>query len=129
MRRTILIVEDTQQCVSAIDIALLAISDVDLVHAANGHEALKFLASPDSESLCTLVTDLNMPQVDGFELIAAVRSASRHSRVPIVVLSGDTDPATPERTRRLGANAFFAKPYSPSQVRGKIEALLNDYTP
>jgi len=129
MRRTILIVEDTRHCVSAIDIALLAIPDVGLVHAANGHEALKFLGSPDSESLRALVTDLNMPQMDGFELIETVRSAGRHTRLPIVVLSGDADPATPERIRQLGANAFFAKPYSPAQVRGKIEELLNAYTP
>jgi DNA-binding response OmpR family regulator len=45
--------------------------------------------------------------------------------MPILVISGDTDPHTPERVRRLGADAFFTKPYSPGEVREKLEQLIH----
>ena len=70
-----------------------------------------------------------MPLMDGFELIERLRSGDRHERLPVIVLSGDTDPETPGRIRRLGADAFFAKPYSPTEVRNKVEELLNAFAP
>jgi CheY-like chemotaxis protein len=66
-----------------------------------------------------------MPCVDGFELIAQVRSDRRYAGLPILVVSGDVDPGTPERVKRLGVDAFFAKPYSPASVRRTLENLLN----
>jgi CheY-like chemotaxis protein len=80
-----------------------------------------------------VVTDLNMPRMDGFEFIERIRAQPRHHRLPIIVVSGDTDPGTPERLASIGANAFFPKPYSPAQVRLKLEQLLDamsaDYSP
>lgn len=75
--------------------------------------------------VCALVTDLNMPVLDGFELIARIRSDQRYIGLPIIVVSGDIDPATPERVTRLGVDAFFAKPYSPAIVQRALENLLN----
>jgi CheY-like chemotaxis protein len=72
-----------------------------------------------------VVTDLNMPRMDGFEFIERIRAEPRHQRLPIIVVSGDTDPRTPARLASLGANAFFPKPYSPAQVRLKLEQLLD----
>jgi CheY-like chemotaxis protein len=63
--------------------------------------------------------------VDGFELIAQVRSDRRYAGLPILVVSGDVNPGTPERVKRLGVDAFFAKPYSPSSVRRTLENLLD----
>jgi CheY-like chemotaxis protein len=45
--------------------------------------------------------------------------------LPIIVVSGDTDPRTPERLASIGVDAFFPKPYSPAQVRLKLEQLLD----
>ena len=72
-----------------------------------------------------MVTDLNMPRMDGFEFIERIRAEPRHRRLPIIVVSGDTDPQTPARLAVIGADAFFAKPYSPAQVRLKLEQLLD----
>jgi CheY-like chemotaxis protein len=66
-----------------------------------------------------------MPRMDGFEFIERIRAQPRHQRLPIIVVSGDTDPGTPERLESIGANAFFPKPYSPAQVRLKLEQLLD----
>ncbi len=125
MSRIVLIVEDSQQCASNLEIALLAIPDVEVAYAGCGDEALAYLHGPNGDRVTALVTDLNMPRMDGFELIRALRSDGRHSRLPIVVLSGDADPRTPARIRELGADAFFPKPYSPAKVRAKVEQLLH----
>ena len=72
-----------------------------------------------------MVTDLQMPSMDGFELIERVRADQKLARLPIIVVSGDTNPETPERVRRLGADSFFTKPFSPAEVRRKLEQLLH----
>ena len=70
-----------------------------------------------------------MPGMDGFELMQRVRSHHLHRGVPIIVITGCTDPEAPEQARLRGANAVFLKPYSPARVREKLEQLLNDATP
>jgi two-component system, chemotaxis family, chemotaxis protein CheY len=120
--RTVLIVEDTDTCSDVLEVALLAVPDIHIQSAATAEEALEYL---DGRDVCALITDLNLPRMDGFELIERVRGRSGQPRVPILVISGDTDPRTPERVRHLGADAFFTKPYSPGEVRQKLEQLIH----
>jgi CheY-like chemotaxis protein len=126
--RTVLIVEDAESCATTLEIALLAIPHIQVRVASTAGQALELLMSAGG-AICALVTDLNLPSMDGFELIERVRSNSQTARLPIVVVSGDTDPRTPERIHRLGANAYFGKPYSPAQVRQKVEQLLDANSP
>ena len=107
-----------------LEIALGKLAGINLVIVSNGRDACRFLQAGQRE-LAALITDLNLPYVDGFELIELVRSDSRYTDLPIVVLSGNSSPDTPERVRLLGANAFFAKPYSPVKVLETLEALLD----
>ena len=127
MSRTVLIVEDTEQCATTLEIALLGIPDVDVSTARDPRQALVLLDNSDTVS--ALITDLHLPIMDGFEFIERVRRDQRYARIPVIVVSGDTDPSTPERVRRLGADAYFAKPYSPAQVRQKVEELLDGRPP
>ena len=122
MPRTVMIVEDADMCSTVLEIALLGVPGISIQSAASAEEALAFL---DQRDICALITDLHLPQMDGFELIERVRRRPDHARLPILVISGDTDPRTPERVQRLGANAFFAKPYSPGEVRQKLEQLIH----
>ena len=124
LSRTVLVVDDMDTCAVLLEMALLRIPGVNVACTASGKEALQFLNASDS-SICALVTDLNMPYVDGFELIARVRSERRFAALPIIVVSGDTDPDTPDRVSSLGVDAFFAKPYSPAIVRQTLESLLD----
>lgn len=126
--RKVLIVEDADTCAETLEVAFQGIPHVTVIYAATGQEALRLLGV-ENAGISALVTDLNMPHMNGFELIERVRADRRHARLPIIVVSGDTDPRTPERTSRLGADAFFAKPYSPVQVRQKLEQLLDAKQP
>lgn len=123
MARTVIIVEDTEICSTVLEIALLGLPGIKIQSAATAEEALAYF---DGRDICALITDLNLPRMDGFQLIERVRSWPVHARLPILVVSGDTDPRTPERVQRLGANAFFSKPYSPGEVRQKLEQLIHD---
>ncbi len=125
--RTILLVEDSENCAATMELALLTIPGVSILRAPSGREALRILEQPASD-VRAIVTDLNMPSMDGFELIRHVREDGRTAAVPIVVVSADTDPETPNRIAQMKVDAFFAKPFSPAQVRRKLEQLLDATT-
>jgi CheY-like chemotaxis protein len=124
--RAVLIVEDSEQSAAPLEIALMGIPGLSVLMASSAMEALRMLDSNDSVQ--AIVTDLNMPRMDGFELIRRVRSDRRLCGTPIIVVSADTDPSTPDRVARMGVSAFFSKPYSPAQVRRKLEQILNGTT-
>ncbi len=123
MQRLILVVDDTAYSREALALALMSIQGVAVRTAGSMLEAIKILDGKDGvHALCT---DLNMPFGDGFQLIEQVRSDIRYSRIPIVVISANTDEATPARVKALGADAFFSKPYSPLVLRQTLEQLFD----
>jgi len=129
--RTVLIVEDSGFCQDALEVALKDLEGVRVWAVTSAEAALARIKVDD---VCAIVTDLHLASrgglhpdhMDGFELIAAVRSRPNHTTLPILVISGDTDPVTPLRLKQLGADAFFAKPFSPLAVRQKLEQLIHD---
>lgn len=120
----VLIVEDAGTCATTLEMAFLGIPNIAVEVVPGAKEALRLLDSKDC-MVRAVVTDLNMPRMDGFQLIEKIRAQPRYRSLPIIVVSGDTDPRTPERLSALGADAFFPKPYSPAQVRLKLEQLLD----
>ncbi len=125
MPRLILLVEDSEQCASNLEIALSALPGVEVIWAPSGREALHVLDTPVERRISAVVTDLDMPDVDGFELVKAVRAHSRYAGLPIIVVSGNTDPELGRRLQALGVDAFLSKPYSPGEVRNKLEQYLD----
>jgi CheY-like chemotaxis protein len=123
--RAVLIVEDSENSAAMLEMAFLGIPDVTVVQVPSGIEALRILDAA-AASVQAVVTDLNMPRMDGFELIRRIRGDQKLRATPIIVISADTDPGTPERVAALGVDAFFPKPFSPAQVRRTLEQLLNE---
>jgi len=123
----VLIVEDSENSAAMLEIAFLGIPGVSVLMAPSAVEALQILDG-GSGPVRVMVTDLNMPRMDGYELIRRVRADGRLRDMPIIVVSADTDPTTPERIAALGVEAFFPKPFSPALVRRKLEQLLNGRT-
>ena len=120
----VLIVEDSENNAAMLEMAFLAIPDLRVLTAPSATAALRILEG-GTETIDALVTDLNMPRLDGFELIRRLRASAAFRHLPVIVVSADTDPATPRRIAELGADAFFPKPFSPALVRRKLEQLLN----
>lgn len=121
----VLIVEDAETCASTLEIIFSSIRGLKILMADSAEQAWELLGSPH-EDIRALVTDLHMPGMDGFELIDRVRANASHARIPIVVITGSTDPHISDRLRQRGVNAVFAKPYSPALVREKLEQLLGN---
>jgi CheY-like chemotaxis protein len=126
MSRLILIVDDSPQTATNLEIALLSLAGLEVAVASSGREALRLLESSASEC-AAVITDLEMPAMDGFELIERLRADPRFARLPIIVSSGSCDPEAPDRVRRLGADAFFLKPYSPTELKNRLEQLLHEH--
>jgi len=124
--RMILIVEDSPQMAVNLEIALMSVDQTEIQVAPSGAEALRLLDVPGQPPLAAVVTDLEMPHMDGYELISRLRAEPRYSRLPIIVSSGSVDPDAPRRALRLGADAYFAKPYSPVELRQKLVTLLKE---
>ncbi len=123
MSRTVLVVEDGDG-IAPLEMSLAALEGVTVLVLSSGRDALRLIQSVSLE-LAAVITDIHLPFVDGFELIEEIRSQHRYTTLPVLVISGDTHPETPARAQRLGANAFFAKPYSPAAIRHSLEDLFH----
>jgi two-component system, chemotaxis family, chemotaxis protein CheY len=123
LSRTLLIVDDSGACAETLELALEGLAGLSIVVVNSAEDALVALVH---ESVAGLVTDLHLPRMSGLELVGVVRGLPGKALLPILVVSGDSDPRTPSRALEAGANAFFAKPYSPAAVRRQLEGLLNE---
>jgi CheY-like chemotaxis protein len=118
----VLIVEDSDDT-APLEIALASINGLSVKVLTNGRRALELLQAGTLD-LAAVITDLHLPFLDGFDLVAAIRAQEKYRSLPIIVISGDTDPDVRQRVRNLGANAFFSKPYSPAEIRHTLKGLL-----
>jgi CheY-like chemotaxis protein len=123
MGKLVFIVEDSAACAETLEIALESIAGVE-PRAIDGSRAGIAKLKECVDQIAAVITDLHLAKSDGFDLIRELRADSRFARIPILLISGDSDPLLPERALALGANAFFSKPYSPAAVRKKLEQLI-----
>jgi CheY-like chemotaxis protein len=133
MHRYALVVEDSETCAETLQVALELLGlEVRVVQSPRA--AIAALADIEGENgtngsatseIAAIITDLHLRQSDGLDLIRRLRSEPRFARIPILLISGDSDPSLPARALASGADAFFAKPYSPAAVRRRLEQLLS----
>jgi two-component system chemotaxis response regulator CheY len=119
---TILVVDDEEDCIATLTLALETFPGI-AIHPALSAEAA--LADLENGTFSAVITDVHLPEMTGLELVARIRENPRFRSLPVVVLSADADPSTPARALGLGANAYFAKPFSPSAMRKKLEELIH----
>jgi CheY-like chemotaxis protein len=123
-QRVILVVDDVMACAAAVEAAVAGTPDAEIRLAANGALAWKYLERVPQAAVCAVITDLDMPVMDGFELIRRIRSSAAHAKVPVIAVSGTADGNAPARALQAGANAFLGKPWSPGRMRAILERLL-----
>lgn len=120
MSRTIMTVDDSRTMRALLHHTLVA-DGYRVETAADGVEALERIddAAPD-----LLITDINMPRMDGFALIEAVRAADRWNDLPILVLSTEFSDEKKAQARSAGATGWIVKPFEPSQLRAAVRRVL-----
>ena len=119
---SILIVEDNPVNARLITLMLHA-EGYQTVVATNGKEALAI--APETPGLQLIITDYMMPEMDGFEFIAKVKTLPALCHVPILVASAHTDLDTVKRAQSVQCDGFLAKPIDKTQLIKRVKHLLH----
>jgi two-component system chemotaxis response regulator CheY len=120
-KKTIMVVDDSAVIRKFIAITL-SNKGFEILNACDGMEALEKLPNEDID---LIITDLNMPNVDGFELIKTVRSNEEFKSTPIIVLSNLSATEEIEKALKFGANSFLAKPFEKEAIINEVSKYLN----
>ncbi|MDP3478725.1 MAG: response regulator [Desulfoprunum sp.] len=101
---------------------IIGLNGAEFLPAANGREALELLKKNGAD---LLVTDLNMPEMDGATLLKKVKASPGLHEIPVVVVSSGSNPAKNEELKKLGALAVLEKPVSPAALLDVLGALIH----
>ena len=112
MTKTILTVDDSR---TMRDMLMLALKDAGyrVVQAEDGVHGLEVL---QSERPDIVITDINMPRMDGFGFIEGMRADPDHKATPVLVLTTESDAAKKQRARDAGATGWIVKPFDPAKL-------------
>jgi two-component system chemotaxis response regulator CheY len=120
--KTILIVEDSSMTRSMMRAIVEDMEDeVVVVEAATGFEALKMIPAHE---LDLIITDINMPDINGLELINFVKKDEKYKSIPLLIVSTERSEDDKRRGMALGADDYVTKPFQPKQLQDAIENLL-----
>jgi two-component system chemotaxis response regulator CheY len=120
----ILVVEDSFSMRSFVRSALEAggeLGEVDIVEASGGFDALRLLPRGPYD---LVITDINMPDINGLELIQFIRTNEHHRATPILLISTQSSERDRARALSLGADGYVAKPFTPEDLRSRVKAQL-----
>lgn len=127
--RRILVVEDSASTRSLVRAILedpafaAAVGPVEIAEAQSGFDAMRLLPRARYD---LIITDINMPDVNGLELIHFIRRSDQYRKTPLVIISTQATERDVERGKKLGADAYVPKPFSPELLRGTCEKLLGE---
>jgi two-component system chemotaxis response regulator CheY len=102
----------------------MALNDAgfNVVQAVDGEDGLAVLDA-HSADVDVIITDINMPKLDGFGFIEGVRKDARHRATPILVLTTESDSSKKDRARQAGATGWIVKPFNPVKLIDAIRRV------
>ena len=121
MSMTVLTVDDSRTMREMLRLAL-ADAGFRVVQAEDGIHGLEVLAA-ESDAPQVIVTDINMPRMDGFGFIEEVRGDQRYRAIPILVLTTESDAEKKNRARMAGATGWIVKPFNPDKLVDAIRRV------
>jgi two-component system chemotaxis response regulator CheY len=110
--KTVLTIDDSRTMREMLNLAL-AQAGYRVIQAVDGVEGLEVL---EAEGADVVITDINMPRMDGFGVIEGVRANPSHRATPILVLTTESDATKKERARKAGATGWIVKPFNPDKL-------------
>jgi len=121
MLKKILVVEDSPMTRSLIVSSLEEAGEYTLIEAANGFEALRKLpeVSPD-----LVITDINMPDINGLEVVRFVKQNENFRHIPVIIVTTEGREVDKERGLKLGADRYLVKPFEPGQLQKHVRELI-----
>ena len=123
MTSRLLIVDDSRAMRAYVRGSLRGFVDCEIDEASSGFEALRLLPRTDYKAV---ITDINMPDINGLELIKFMRASERHRDVPIIIISTHSSKQDRERALELGASVFLSKPFTPANIIDAVAGLIEE---
>jgi two-component system chemotaxis response regulator CheY len=120
--KTALVVEDSPTMRGIIVSSLDNLRDIRSVEVANGFDALKALPQ---ENFDIILTDINMPDINGLELLSFLKNHPLYKKIPVVIISTEKSEADRQRGMDLGADEYVTKPFEPGELQSIIRRLLD----
>ena len=117
-----LVVEDSPPMRKMIVFALSRVRELKVVEADDGVDALRRIAGMRFD---IIITDINMPILDGLKLVKRLRADDAYKEVPIVIITTEGAEEDRQRALALGANAYITKPIQAQQVISLVREILN----
>jgi two-component system chemotaxis response regulator CheY len=121
----ILVVEDSVSMRSFVRNALesdaRSSAGLDVVEASSGFEALRLLPRGPYD---LVITDINMPDINGLELISFIRKSELHKFTPVLIISTQSSERDRTRGLSLGANGYLQKPFTPETLQNEVWRFL-----
>jgi two-component system, chemotaxis family, chemotaxis protein CheY len=121
----VLLVEDSPNMRSfvrgALEVEDSELGDLEVVEASSGFDALRLLPRGPYD---LVITDINMPDINGLELVQFIRKSGQHKSTPILLISTLSSERDCERGLSLGANGYLTKPFTPEVLRQEAARRL-----
>ena len=121
-----LVVEDSPMMRQLLVFALSRVKNLKVVEADDGVDGLRKLAAGKFD---IILTDINMPIMDGLKLVKRIRIDPVHKNTPVIIITTEGSVEDRKRALELGANAYITKPIQAPQVIAKVKELLKITTP
>ena len=119
--KNVLIVEDSKAIRTMIRVSLEETGGFFAVEAGNGFEALKTLPTRPFD---LIITDINMPDINGLELIGYVKSNPTYRNIPLIIVSTEKSEEDKKRGLALGAAGYVVKPFTKDDIRAMVAKVL-----
>lgn len=121
MSKIALIADDSSTIRKFVAFALKSMG-IEVVMASDGMEALEKLTT---EKFDLVITDLNMPHLDGYELISSIREINQYKDTPIIILSSESDEDDKQKGFSAGADLYMEKPFDAKKLQYEVSKFLN----
>jgi len=120
MAKTILIVDDSASLRQVVGIALKG-AGYDIIEACDGKDGLSKL---DGQKIHLIISDVNMPNMDGFTFVQEAKKLPAYKFTPIIMLTTEAGESKKEAGRAAGAKAWMIKPFQPAQMLSAVSKLI-----
>lgn len=120
--RTILIADDSATMRAMLVASVEALDNCRIIEASSGFEALRLLPR---DRVDLILTDINMPDINGLELISYLRNNPNYKDIPVFIISTEGSAKDIEKGKLLGADEYIVKPFSPEHLQQLISRYLS----
>lgn len=120
--KKILVADDSKLISNIVDRAFR--DNYEIVTALNGREAIDIINNNIDDSICCLLLDLNMPEVDGFEVLEYFKENKLFKRIPVCIITGDVQKERIDRAFTYDIVDVLAKPFTFENVRAVVDKVL-----